>query len=891
MNASPGATQPEQFRRFIPPGLLLLLTLALLLVGAAAARPGIIVTAADPTAGRTLVRFYGVERNATATYRWSEPLAGVFLYGYEGRPARVALRLAAPRPSGSPPVLVQARSAGVALGGFVVASDWRRYHLLAPTSPAGETALLLETPAYTPTDDPRELGVVLSAVQIAPVGAAGLQPVRTLYLLALPLLVWLLLSRLGAAPVAAVGGGAVMGGVAGWAAAWPTLAGYWLPSLGWPWWPALPLLLLAFWPWLKRRLAAARMWATARPSMGWLGLAVAFAALVGMRVGLPPVVGMLTLALGVWFGLTLVPAAQHTARDAPTPALPRWGRESNASPQRGEVGRGEGRKAPLFQVLFLKVYSKTWLVLLGLLALALFLRLYNLDGQPAGLWRDESRHGLQALRIWSDPSYRPIYVVEGADLPALLFYLMAPVVGLLGPHAWSVRLVSALAGALTPLALTWAAVPLVGRRAALSAAALISWASWSLSMSRWAFPATLDHLLVLTAVGLVWRCLPAPLPTGEGQTAPRSGSAFWSNAGLALAGFLGGLAVYAYHTGRVAPLALAAVAALRLGTAPAAWRKAAPGLAAAALVAAVTVAPLAAYILGDLNGYNRRVGSVSLLDSNDPYTHTPSGLLLSNLGRYALAYHVSGDTNGRHHMPAAPLLDPVTGLLLAVGLGLALVGTKRRPGLAAACALGAVYLIPGVFSGNAPHAMRALGTLAPACLLAGVALTALTDTVRRWHPRAPAVLGALALGVSLSFNGWLYFGVMRVTPTVYGEFDLLETTLGLVAQAPAAATDPALRAVRVYVPASLRDSDTLRFLTWGLTVEVYTGVTLPAEGSALVLLPASARPAEQTAALVALGSGAVALGATATYPGTDRPIALAFGRGAAAARLLAGARR
>ena len=871
---------------YIPPGLLLLLTLALMLVGAAVARPGIVVTAADPTVGRTLVRFYGVERNATTTYRWSEPLAGVFLYGYEGYPARVALRLAAPRPSGSPPVLVQARSAGVTLGSFVVASDWRRYLLLAPTSPAGETALLLETSAYTPTGDPRELGVALSAVQIAPVGAAGLQPVRTLYLLALPLLGWLLLSRLGTAPVAAVGGGAVLGGVAGWATAWPTLAGYWLPSLGWPGWPALPLLLLAFWPWLKRGLTAARMWATARPSVGWLGLAVALAALVGMRVGLPPAVGMVTLALGVWVGLTLVPAAQHTV--FPPPNLPPMGGGVRLPPPAGE-GWGGGIQG--FQKHYLKIYSKTWLVLLGLLALALFLRLYNLDGQPAGLWRDESRHGLQALRIWSDPSYRPIYVVEGADLPALLFYLMAPVVGLLGPHAWSVRLVSALAGALTPLALAWAAVPLVGRRAALSAAALNSWASWSLSMSRWAFPATLDHLLVLTAVGLVWRCLPAPLPTVEGQTAPRSGGTFWSNAGLALAGLLGGLAVYAYHTGRVAPLALAAVAALRLGTAPAAWRKAAPGLAAAALVAAVTVAPLAAYILGDLNGYNRRVGSVSLLDSNDPYTHTPSGLLLSNLGRYALAYHVSGDTNGRHHMPAAPLLDPVTGLLLAVGLGLALVGTKRRPGLAAACALGAVYLIPGVFSGNAPHAMRALGTLAPACLLAGVALTALTDTVRRWHPRAPAVLGALALGVSLSFNGWLYFGVMRVTPTVYGEFDLLETTLGLVAQAPAAATDPALRAVRVYVPASLRDSDTLRFLTWGLTVEVYTGVTLPAEGSALVLLPASARLAEQTAALAALGPGAVALGATATYPGTDQPIALAFGRGAAAARLLAGAHR
>ena len=373
---------------------------------------------------------------------------------------------------------------------------------------------------------------------------------------------------------------------------------------------------------------------------------------------------------------------------------------------------------------------------------------------------------------------------------------------------------------------------------------------------------------------------------------------------MALAGLLGGLAVYAYHTGRMAPLALATVAAIRLGATPLAWRKALPKLAVAALVGALTVAPLVIYILSDLNGYNHRVSSVSVIGNSDTQTHTPTGLILGNIERYALAYHVSGDTNGRHHMPAAPLLDPITGLLMAVGLGLTLAGARRSPGLGVALALGVIYLIPGVFSGNAPHAMRSLGTLAPACLLAGIALAALgapTETlvlgatldagrptgVRRRAVRRALV--ALALGASLTFNGWLYFGAMRVTPTVYGEFDLLETTMGLVAQAPAAASDPALRAVRVYLPERLLGQDTLRFLTWGLPVNAYTGAPLPADGSALVILPASASPGAQAAALAALGPGATALGATATYPGTDQPIALAFGRGAAATRLLAAA--
>lgn len=878
--AAPAREAARWWRAFVAPLGLALLTLVLIFAGAAVARPGASFAADDPEARRALVRFYGVEQNPTDTYRWSEPLAGVFLYGYEGRPAIVTLRLAAPRPEGAPATRVEARAGGVELGAFEVGAAWREYRILAPTTAAGESALLLETPAFVPDGDPRELGFALSHGRIGPAGASPWpMPVRAAYLLALPLIGWLLLVRLGALRPAALAAGLALALVAGWAAADPTTSGYWLPTLGWPWVPALPLLLLAAWPRVAPALAAARARLEAQPALGCGGLAVAFGAVVGMRVGLPWPVGMGLLAGGVWAGLGLFGSAD---------------------------GADGADRAEL--VLGRRTRDVT-LLLGGVVGVALFLRFVNLDGQPAGLWRDESRHGLQALRIWSDPSYRPVYVVEGADLPALLFYLMAPVLGVLGPHPWSARLVSALAGALTPLALYWAGAPMLGRRPALLAAALLAWASWSLSMSRWAFPATLDHLLVLTAVGLVWRC------------APRTG---WRAVmGMALAGLLGGLAVYAYHTGRVAPLALGAVAAVRLGAAPAAWRRAAPGLAAAALAGALVVAPLAAYILGDLDGYNRRVGSVSILDSNDPQTHTPAGLVLGNLSRYLLMFHVRGDGNGRHHLPDAPMLDPIAGLLLALGLALSAkrlsakrktvpvepmgalpgtargtAGTVRTAGLAAVLALGAVYFIPGVFSGNAPHAMRSLGTLAPAMLLAGMGLAALWGVLAPARPRDPApshlrrsAPAALLLAFSLVFNLWLYFGAMRLEPTVYGEFDLLETALGRVAAAPATSADPELRTVRVFLPDKLRGEDTVRFLTWGLPTYGYTGAAIPDDGPALVLLPGDASAAAQDEALAALGPGAAALGPVATYPGGDTPIAVAFGRGAAAARLLEEVRR
>ena len=147
------------------------------------------------------------------------------------------------------------------------------------------------------------------------------------------------------------------------------------------------------------------------------------------------------------------------------------------------------------------------LALSAITLLALALRLAGLDGLPLGMWRDEARHGLLALRILHDPSYRPVYVPNVADIPALLFYLAAVPIQLFGAHPWTIRLIPALAGALTPLALYFVARPLFGTRAALLAATLLAVSVWQISLSRLAFAATLGPPLTLLAIGLVWRAL------------------------------------------------------------------------------------------------------------------------------------------------------------------------------------------------------------------------------------------------------------------------------------------------------------------------------------------------------------------------------------------------
>lgn len=830
------------------PGGMILLALVILplALGARLARLDQRVTVDDPGARRALVGFYDVERNPTDVFRWSRPEAALFLFGFDGRPAQVMLRLAAPRDAADPAALSVSMH-GRAAGTFPVAPGWRRYYLLTPTEPAGDTPLLLRTSAYRAPGDGRDLGVVLAEFGAMPLTATVWfpPPVRAIFLASFPVLGWLVLlwRKPRLAPkhrllrwISVT----LLALMAGTAAAFPRVSGYWLPTIGWPWWPLLPLALVVARQPMRRPLlrSVARLRAVGSPVL-WGGAGLTLALVVALRLGLPPVIGMSGLVATV--ALIAVASGAY------------------AAPVTMDSGC---RYVPRTEAL----------ALAALTIVALVLRLYRLDDIPAGMWRDEARHGLQALRIWNDPTYRPVYVVAGADLPALMFYLMAPVLAITGPGAGSARLVSALAGAFMPLALWWAARPILGARAAVYGAAFLAWASWGLSMSRWAFPATLDHLLELTAIGTMWRAL--------------AQSTRWRmTAGMALAGALAALAAYAYHTGRLAPLVFALLTALHLGRDMRAWRRALPGLAAAAVAGMIVLLPLLWFIAGDFEGYNRRTGAVAIGNSQSLEKRTIA-LVLDNVTRYLGMWHIAGDPNGRHHASGAPMLDPLAGACFAVGVGLAVVHWRTRALIPLVWL--ALALIPGIFSTNAPHAMRSLGALAPACMLAGMALDTLVESASvRWRRVVPAiVVGTLTL--SMGFNIWLYFVSMPRNPAVYAEFDLTETAAGRVARTAVQADDPRLRAVQIFLDRRLIAQDTVRFLTLDVTVGVFDGIQLSeaVDGDTLLILPPDAADDERAAALAALGPAARELEAP-FLPNGEAPLFLAYGIGDGAQRLLA----
>ena len=247
--------QPDRVAVPAAPGSVVLLALVILslVLGARLARLDQRLTVDDPDARRALVSFYDVERNPTDVFRWSRPEAVLFLFGFDGRPAQVMLRIAAPRGDADPPAL-SVSMRGRTVGTFSVTPGWRRYYLLTPTDPAGDTPLLLRTAAYRAPGDGRDLGVVLAEfVALPSIDAAWFPPpVRAVFLASFPVLGWLAL--LWRAPRQALERQLLRWSVvvflallAGAAAAFPRVSGYWLPTIGWPWWPLLPLMLVVAW--------------------------------------------------------------------------------------------------------------------------------------------------------------------------------------------------------------------------------------------------------------------------------------------------------------------------------------------------------------------------------------------------------------------------------------------------------------------------------------------------------------------------------------------------------------------------------------------------------------------------------------------------------------------
>lgn len=351
----------------------------------------------------------------------------------------------------------------------------------------------------------------------------------------------------------------------------------------------------------------------------------------------------------------------------------------------------------------------------AILALGVFMRLYRFDELPYGTWYDEAENGLQALRILEQPDFWPLFV-GSIHAPAHYLYLIAGSFQILGPTTEAIRAVSVVMG----LGAVWSGYlvgrELFGRRLpGLTVAFLIAVSAWTVNFSRIGMYNIATPFFELLTIGFLLR----------GMRRQRLADYLWAGLSMGL-----GFSFYSAFQLFLPVVALFVIYTLivRRGFLRQGW----PGLLVMGMMALLVVAPIVQFAYHHPDIYFSRTQDTFLFADKSEDERWPA--LVESVRKHVLMFNLRGDPNGRHNLPGEPMLDPILGALLVLGLGLSL-WRFYRPGSLLLLLWMAVMLLGGILSLDfeAPQSLRAIGTLPAAYLLAAVPIETLW---RAWQETA-----------------------------------------------------------------------------------------------------------------------------------------------------------
>lgn len=324
---------------------------------------------------------------------------------------------------------------------------------------------------------------------------------------------------------------------------------------------------------------------------------------------------------------------------------------------------------------------------------------------PTTLSGDEGSAGLAAVRILEGEATN-LFGVGWFSFPNFYFAVQSSGIALLGQTAEGLRATSAIAGALTVVALYWLGRVMFDRTTAVLAALYLTGAHYHIHFSRIGLQNIWDGLFLVVVLAAMWA------GWGSGRRAP------FVAAGVAL-----GLGQYFYVSLRVLPLLLLVWAALALLVERERLRQRLPDLLLSAFVAAVVVLPLALFFLKFPNEFNAPLQRVSVLGEWLTREVELTGLPAWRI----IAEQMSNTALGFTHLPlrhwytpGVPLLLPAAAALFILGLLWLLYALDLRYLLIVLPLLAMIIL--GGLSQDAPASQRYVMAMPLAALLVALPL-------------------------------------------------------------------------------------------------------------------------------------------------------------------------
>src|SRR3990167_1995620 len=119
-------------------------------------------------------------------------------------------------------------------------------------------------------------------------------------------------------------------------------------------------------------------------------------------------------------------------------------------------------------------------LVLIIVLIAAFFRLYHLGSVPPGLYPDEAMNGNNAIQAWENKKFQVFYP-ENNGREGLFINLQAVSIALIGNEAIALRAVSALFGIFTILGLYFLTKTLFNREIALLSSFLMAISFWHIT--------------------------------------------------------------------------------------------------------------------------------------------------------------------------------------------------------------------------------------------------------------------------------------------------------------------------------------------------------------------------------------------------------------------------
>ena len=411
------------------------------------------------------------------------------------------------------------------------------------------------------------------------------------------------------------------------------------------------------------------------------------------------------------------------------------------------------------------------LALTCLIAVAFFLRFWNIEGTPSGLYPDEAVNAIDAVHAIETGDYRLFYE-NNYGREGLFINLQALAIRTLGYHVWALKLWSAIFGTLTVWGIYLLAYELWRKRSvAFTAAFLTAFSYWAINFSRIGFRAIMMPFLLSFTFYFLFRAL----RTKDWRT-------------FLISGLCLGLGLHTYIAFRLVPIIFVFVLIGLAISFEHFFRRHWKSMLVFVAGAFIAAAPMFYDFVQNPDHFISRSSAISIFDP--AINHGNLWLTLGEtFGLSLIKYNFWGDQNWRHNYPPYPSLDPLAGTLFLAGFLFVISRTVRllirriRTGERERELAINIFLLGWFFSmlspefltnEGLPHSLRSIGTLPVVFLIASIPMLWVGEWYRIATPSARLVLGTSLVAffvIIASWNTIKYFVFFAANPEQHSAFN------------------------------------------------------------------------------------------------------------------------